>query len=109
MAVEPDFSRYQPTDQETLTIGNIAAGLTVAKASLALLTEIVCEVDSYRYWKSGANPTTAQGILVGPGERVYLWAVEIIGFRAIRVTGDATLQVTYYVRRTGLRPDQPVV
>ena len=109
MAVEPDLSKFQPLDHETLTVSNVAVPLTIAKASLAFLAEIVCETDQMRFWKDASNPTTAQGILVGPGERVYLWAVEIIGFRAIRVTGDATLQVTYYVRRTGLRPDQPVV
>jgi hypothetical protein len=81
-----------------------AVGLTAVKSGAAALAEIVCEVDSIRYWKdsgiTGNNPTSAQGILVGAGERFYLAPPEISGFRAIRVTGSATLQVTYYGPRT---------
>ncbi len=101
--VEPDLSKYQPSDHETLTISNAAIGLTAAKAGAAFLAEVVCETDQIRYWKDGGTPTTTQGILVGSGERFYLWTVEITGFRGIRVTNDAVLQVTYYLPRTGLR------
>ena len=107
MPVEPDLSRYQPSDHETLAIGAVATPLTVAKASKAALAEVVCEADQIRYWKDNSNPTGAQGILVGPGERVYLWPLEIVGFKGIRVATDATLQVTYYIRRQGLRTVEP--
>ena len=101
--LEPDLSRYQPNDHETLTVSSASVGLTAAKAGAAFLAEIVCEGDQIRYWKDSSAPTAAQGVLVGAGERFYLWAVESTGFRGIRVTGDATLQVTYYVARSGLR------
>lgn len=100
----PDLRNYQPQDHETLSVTGTAVGLTAAKSGAAALAEIVCEVDSIRYWKdsgiTGNNPTAAQGILVGPGERFYLGLPELAGFRAIRVTGSATLQVTYYGPRT---------
>jgi hypothetical protein len=100
----PDLRNYQPQDHETLTVSLNAVGLTAAKAGAAALAEIVCEVDQIRYWKdsgiSGNNPTGAQGILVAAGEKFYLFVPELIGFRAIRVTADATLQITYYAPRT---------
>jgi hypothetical protein len=99
----PDLRNYQPQDHETLSVGAAAVGLTAAKAGAAALAELVCETDGIRYWKdsgiSGNNPTAAQGILVGAGEKFYLFVPELGGFRAIRVTGDATLQVTYYAPR----------
>lgn len=99
----PDLRNYQPQDHETLAVTGTAVGLTAAKAGAAALAEIVCETDDIRYWKdsgiSGNNPTSAQGILVGAGEKFYLFVPELSGFRAIRVTTTATLQVTYYAPR----------
>jgi hypothetical protein len=100
----PDLRNYQPQDHETLEVSALAVGLTAAKAGVAALAEIVCEAASIRYWKdsgiTGNNPTSVQGILVGAGERFYLAGPELQGVRAIRVSTDATLQVTYYGPRT---------
>ena len=102
-AIGPYLHKFQPIDHETITISNVSKSLTQAKAAKAFLAEIVCETDEIRFWKDGGAPTAAEGILMGPGERLYLWAVEITGFRGIRKTTDATVQVTYYEPRTGVR------
>jgi hypothetical protein len=102
-AIGPLLYKFQPFNHETLVVSSAVKSLTATLAAKAFLAEIVCEGDEVRFWKDGGSPTTAQGILLGPGERIYLWAVEITGFRAIRKTTDATLQVTYYEPRTGVR------
>lgn len=102
-----DLRLYQPQDHETLTIGAVSTPLTASKAGAAYLAEIVCETDEIRYWKDGGAPTSTQGVLVGAGEKFYLIGPELIGFRGIRVTADATLQIHYYVPRAGVRAWKP--
>jgi len=102
VALEPDLSRFQPIDNETVAVNGLTA-LTQAKAGLAYLAEIVCEANPIRYTKAGAAPTAANGILVGQGEKFYLWHLELMGFLAINTGAAATLQVHYYIPRAGTR------
>jgi hypothetical protein len=110
MPQEPDLSRFQPTQHDTTPVGvGAVAVLPVSKASQAYLAEVVCETASIRYWKDegSADPDATHGILVGAGERFYLWTVEIVFFRAIAVAAAAVLQTTFYVQRIGKRNLEP--
>lgn len=99
----PQLWKYQPQDFEAVTVSNSSTPLTAAKAGAAFLAEVTVEVDEIRYRKDGGAPTTQLGVLAGPGEKFYLWSVEITGFRGIAVTNNARVQVQYYGPRTGVR------
>lgn len=101
-------------DGEKLTVSNTAKALTAsvysptitdnpsgtARADYAVIT---VETDSIRWWPcTGAlctvgAPTATQGHLVPSGGIITVYGYSnIVAMRMIRVTTDATIQVSYY-------------
>lgn len=94
--------------KETLTVSSVAKILTAAtyaptvtgvpanqtRADYCLIT---VETDSIRYWPTGSAPTSAQGHLITAGGSFYIYGYNNIkNLQMIRVTTDATVQVSYY-------------
>lgn len=91
---------------ETLTVSNTAVGLTAttyhvksstaAPNQIAEYATITVETDSIRYRTDGTDPDGSTGHLLGPGDVLYLTSADDIRrFKAIRVTNDSTLMVSY--------------
>ena len=89
-------------DFETVTVSSTGIGFTASKylpsdgsrkATTALLT---VEGDSLRFRLDGTAPTAAIGHLVPAGGSLTLEGYDNIkNFRAIRVTTDATVRVSF--------------
>lgn len=84
-----------------LTIGATSTALTEAtydpdpgpQASFALIT---VETDQIRWWADGSTPTSTWGHLANSGDVIEIHGQGAIrNFRAIRVTTDAAIQVSY--------------
>ena len=89
------------SDPQTLAVSSTAVSLTVpARANAALIT---VESNSIRWWDDGSTPTSTTGHLATSGTQVMYFDTGdrdlIVNFKAIRVTSDATLQISYYVYR----------
>jgi hypothetical protein len=96
-----------PAKHESITISSTALGLTAAnysyestatlskkKADRALITT---ETDQIRWTCDGTTPDADTGHLSNAGSVLELEGYDAIRlFRAIRVTGDATLKVSYF-------------
>ncbi|HWY33937.1 MAG TPA: hypothetical protein VNX68_04780 [Nitrosopumilaceae archaeon] len=94
---------------EQLTIAASALGFTSAtfnpvvtdaqsvsqRANLAIFS---CEASQVRYWNDGGTPTATVGMLVNPGDVIYVFGFNNIkNFLMIRVTAtSATCNVQYY-------------
>jgi hypothetical protein len=86
---------------EKITVSSSAIGFTQATyhsnvhpVSLAVFS---IETDSVRYRVTGPAPTSSTGHLLSAGSvGVVCGATLLANFKAIRVTSDATMQVTYY-------------
>jgi hypothetical protein len=82
-------------NNEVLTVGATAVPLnryddTTRKAMITV------ETDQIRYWVDGNDPSASAGHLLEAGDAVVLETRnEIKHFKAIRVTLDATCQVSY--------------
>ena len=95
-----------PLGFEKLTVSNTAKALTLATyqttpiantTQRAILAVITVEDNDMRYRVDGTDPTTAIGHLIKDGGIIQLESgLEINQFRAIRVSADAVIQVTYY-------------
>jgi hypothetical protein len=94
--------------KETLTVTNAVKTLTNSvynptvtgrpssqtRADYALIT---VESDCLRYWPTSANPTTTQGHKACDGAAITVYGYNnILNWKAIRVTTDVTIQVSYY-------------
>ena len=89
---------------EAITVSSTAIGFTAGKIRIGALTARVAvfstETNSVRYRVEGDNPTSSVGHLVVAGSHAAVCGLQpMTAFRAIRVSGDATLYVTYYRRR----------
>ena len=86
---------------EKLTISNTALGFTAAtlietNKENAVRAVVTVESKSIRYRTDGSDPTTTTGHLVYTGGMIVIEGkTNLERFRAIRVTDDATIQVTY--------------
>jgi hypothetical protein len=85
---------------ETITVSSTSIGFTAAlynqgeQAQSALVT---IAGDSIRFWPNGQTPTATVGHLVTAGTPVEVCGFgNISKFRMIRVTGDATVTVSYF-------------
>ncbi|WP_132312531.1 hypothetical protein [Paenibacillus sp. BK033] len=79
----------------TISLSNIAVGLGTVPTG-ATQAYITTESADIRFWVDGSTPTTSQGHLVLAGEQIILdSAGQLSNFKAITVSGTATLQVTY--------------
>lgn len=99
------FNRLRPYATEQKTVSNSAVGLTTAlvdntanypdfKASGAV---IEVRTDSIYYTTDGTTPSATNGIKLDAGDQLPLAGYQKIkNFKAIRVTGDATVNVQYF-------------
>lgn len=95
---------FEPYDFETITVSNSAIGLTASKytaPNLAPLKEaqyiiLTLETSNIRYRIDGGVPTSSIGHLLNSGGSLTLLGISnIVNFKAIAVTSDATFMVTY--------------
>ena len=98
------FSVYDLFDTEGtvagLTIGATATALTksiyMPSGMIAKYALLTVETDQIRWWADGSTPTATWGHLSNIGDVIELHgANQIINFSAIRVSGNALLQVSY--------------
>ena len=98
-----------PYAAESITVSSTALGFTAATYSPGVgstggldpnpprMAVGVLETDQVRFLLHGGTPTSSVGLLVSSGSSITVCgATAIKNFRAIRVTGDATLQVIYF-------------
>ncbi|WP_438449395.1 hypothetical protein [Gorillibacterium sp. sgz5001074] len=82
---------------ETLTINS---GTAVGLASIpsgATQVLITTETEDIRYWIDGSLPTAFAGHLVVAGSMIELdTSDQLTKFKAIAVSGTATLQISYF-------------
>lgn len=100
MALDPipmEIVGRAAANKATLSISSSAIGLGVVPPS-ATRAYITVEGAAIRFWvNNGATPTTTQGHLVNDGGSIELTAQEQLNyFKAIAVSGTATLQVSYF-------------
>lgn len=95
----------EPGDFEQVAVSTAAVGLSAAKYQVGAVAAgravITVDGDAIRYRIDGGDPTGSAGHVaddsVLASERIVLESFgAIVRFRAIRVTTDATLNVTYY-------------
>lgn len=91
---------------ETITVSGTAVGFTAttyhvksstnAPHKIAEFAVVSVETDSIRYRTDGSDPTGSVGHLLMAGDVLFLSSADDVRkFKAIRVTTDATLQVSY--------------
>lgn len=90
---------------EAITVSNTAIGFTSTEIKPTsgdflgkVCQEVFCtlETDSIRFTLDGTIPTSSVGHLLNNGQNLTIKnPADIAGFRAIRVTGDASLKVTF--------------
>lgn len=81
---------------ETIAVSSTAVGVTVATARNAERMFITTEDAQIRYRYSGSDPTSSVGHLLEVGDVAIICGPQnILQFRAIRVSGDAEIFVTY--------------
>ncbi len=116
-AQQPQFNTTQYRagfDGEKLTVSNTSKALTSSvynptitsipsAQSRADYAVITVETDSIRWWPCTGSlctvgaPTSTQGHLQLAGSSFYVYGyANIVSLRMIRVTTDATIQVSYY-------------
>ncbi len=80
---------------ESITVGTSAVGIANATREGRNRALITVETDQIRFRTDGPAPTASEGHLVDAGASIILEsAPELVNFKAIRVTADATLKVT---------------
>lgn len=97
-----------PSSYESVTVSNSAIGLSASKygpvrsasddtSKLARKALITVETDQIRWTADGTTPTAAIGHRQNVDDVIELEGIDAIRlFRAIRVTTDASIKVTYY-------------
>ena len=98
-------SEFQTVGYEAITVSSTAIGFTAAKilpttgdfkAHRCQAVFATLETDSIRFTLDGTTPTNLIGHLLTSGQNLTIRnAVDIVNFRAIRVTSDASLKVTF--------------
>lgn len=80
---------------ESIAVSTAAVGITDSVRSGRDRALITVETDQIRFRSDGTAPTASEGHLVDAGSSIILEsAEELVNFKAIRVTTDATLKVT---------------
>lgn len=87
----------RPINFESITVSSTAIGFTTATRVSATSALISVEDDNIRYRLDGTDPTASEGHLLYAGQTQIIegW-LAISQFKAIRVTSDAKLKVTYF-------------
>lgn len=82
---------------EKLTVSDTAKVLTSATYGTATKAVVTVETNSIRFRTDGTAPDASTGHLVTAGNSIEIdTAADIANFKAIRVTSDATIQVSYF-------------
>lgn len=84
--------------KQTLTVSSVAVPLTVPTTPHArpMGAIVTVETDAIRFWCDGSTPTSTQGHLAPVGTQIELFGEdEVVNFKAIRITTDAVIQVSY--------------
>jgi hypothetical protein len=106
VATCPGLTRVlEPFAGERLTVSSTALAFTAAtwkptstnSTTWARMATVSVEADEIRFTLHGSNPTASAGHLVPTGTYLTVCGIDALtGWRAIRVTTDATIQVTYW-------------
>ena len=92
---------------EAITVSNTAIGFTTATYApdtygVAHKAFITVETDSIRWTCDGTTPTSAVGHLAAAGDIIEIEGIaNVAAFKAIRVTTDASIKVSYSRFRMG--------
>jgi hypothetical protein len=93
---ETILSARKPKGYSQLAVSSTAVGLS-AIPSDAIRAIISVATDAIRYRDDGTNPTASVGMPVAANATIELPSREsIVAFKAIRVTTDAVLNISYY-------------
>lgn len=106
MAVRYQNGGYPAYAFESITVSSTAVGFTPTTYTVAegatgqrrtpAWALVTVESQSIRYRTDGGNPTASVGHLLTAGDALVLdHPRDVQMFRAIRVSSDATIQVTY--------------
>jgi hypothetical protein len=91
-------SKHEAGAYEAITVSSTAIGFTASNmdSPRCRAVFITVESDQIRFRIDGTDPTSSEGHLVNAGSNITLVNEhDIHKFKAIRVTTDATLRVTY--------------
>ncbi len=85
---------------QKLTVSNVSIGVTIPTgaddSSFPKALFVTVEADAIRFRYDGTAPTATDGHKVDAGGNFTVEGHEnVVNFRMIRVTGDATVQVTF--------------
>ena len=96
------LTQVETVAYDSLTVSNLAKRLTLTKIRGSTTQPraegvlITVEGDQIRWRDDGTDPTDTEGHLANPGSTIELdGRNRVEKFRAIRVTTDATLRVSY--------------
>jgi len=94
---------YDPFDFEKITVSNVVKTLTASKYSSAgakSIRALITVEDAQIYYSThGADPDADVGHIANPFDALLLENLEqVSNFRAVRITDDAILKVTYLKR-----------
>jgi hypothetical protein len=85
-----------PVGFQKLTVSSTVIGLTVPAGTVRAM--IAVESQAIRFRDDG-TPTASDGYPLAAGATIELYGESITGFKAIRQSSDATLQILYYGSR----------
>jgi hypothetical protein len=85
----------EPVSYQQLTVSGTAVALTVPNNANKAM--IMLETDDIRWRDDGTAPSSTVGMYLYTGSTLQLNSLTSLNnFRAIRVNGDATLNISYY-------------
>jgi hypothetical protein len=88
---------YSPIGFQKLTVSNLAVGFTLPASPVTRAAILTVETDAIRFRLDGSDPDASSGHIVAKDDSLELTNVQMVqNFKAIRVTNDATLNITYF-------------
>lgn len=89
---------YSPLGFQKLTVSSSPVGFTFPSVTPTIRAiTVTVETNSIRYRLDGSDPDTSTGHLLYDGDVLDITNVNSLkNFKAIAVTSDATIQITYY-------------
>ena len=89
---------YSPLGFQKLTVSSSAVGFTLPSVVPTIrAVTVTVETNSIRYRLDGTDPDTSTGHLLYDGDVFDITNVNsILAFKAIAVSSDATIQITYF-------------
>lgn len=88
-------------DHEQITVSSTAIGFTAGKLTptngapkpVCAIVQVI--TNSVSYWGNYAAPTASDGLVISTNGSVIVGRNDLVSFRMIRVTSDATVSVQY--------------